>query len=298
MKDSGSPQPADDGAAFQTLVRRVLAPQIPDVPARQDLQLLVRQLPPHLPVDLPLPDNVDVVGSVVRGQLSTEIVLDAQQSAEQVFAFYQQRLTAMGWREWQHPQRAGGFIPSVGLTGIRFQRGSLEPSLQVSTYPLLNGLTDVRLFLQSHRGLANAVRPSRSVSEFASTSTSITVPPRSVSGSTTQLAGHLPSSPLPRLEAPPSAWQSGSGGGGSSDSFYSTATLITDLNSLTLVGHYGTQMEGAGWIRQSQGQSGPVTWSTWTLDQQGQSWHGLLQTMELPEMPQRRVVYVRADYSP
>lgn len=299
MKDPSSPQPADDDAAFQTLVRRVLAPPFPGAPAPQDLQLLVKQLPAHLPADLPLPDDVDVVGSVVRGQLSTEIVLDAQQSTEQVLAFYQQRLTAMGWRKWQHPQRAGGFVPSVDLIGICFQHDSLEPSVQVSAYPLLDGLTDVRLLLQFHQGLTNAVGPRRSVSGFSSTSTSVTVPPRAVSGSITQLAGHLPSSPLPQLEAPPSAWQSGGGGGGRSDSFYSTATLIKNLNSLTLAGYYGTQMERAGWIRQSQGQSGPVAWSMWTLrDQQGQSWSGLLQAMELPQVPQRRVVYVQADYSP
>jgi hypothetical protein len=77
----------------------------------QEPQLLVGQLPPDLPVELPLPE-----GSRLLGSLAVEnpmIAIETHLAGEDVVTFYRERLTTAGWTVPEHfgpPQ--GGFVHS------------------------------------------------------------------------------------------------------------------------------------------------------------------------------------------
>lgn len=70
-----------------------------------EAQVLPGQLPKPLPIDLPLPQQAQVIGSIVRArdQRSYQIYLDVPDSPEQVQSFYQTRLQAIGWRKQELP---------------------------------------------------------------------------------------------------------------------------------------------------------------------------------------------------
>src|SRR5262245_56232683 len=77
------PTPDEHQAALRDMAQRLLIQPGPDACALDAPQLLLGQLPP----EIPLPDGARLVGSLVRPLQST-VVLDTDQSPEQVLAFY------------------------------------------------------------------------------------------------------------------------------------------------------------------------------------------------------------------
>src|SRR5262249_1675782 len=131
--------------------QRLLAPPCPGLPDPEDLQLLVGQLPDAVRDELPLPEGVRVVGSLVRGRWRTEVVLDAEGPAEHVRASFRKALKAAGRRRRRFPPPATfekGFQANDFLAFYRSPRGT-DLSLTVRQRP--GTPTDVRLDLDYHR---------------------------------------------------------------------------------------------------------------------------------------------------
>jgi len=254
---AGPATSTDDEAGFRVLARRLLAP------APEELQFLVGRLPDELPMEIPLPDDARIVGSLVRSGGETEIVLDGSQTADQVLDFYREELASAGWIAFDYPMQ-GGFVPGIGRTGLTFCSEIQDLVLWVGAYEVEDGPTDVRLDLRTEPRLASCTKDPGA-----------------------------PEHAIPFLEDPPGAQQITTGFGGSTDSLSAEATLRADLDVAVLEAHYAAQLEEAGWIRHDRAQSGPLVWSAWTFqDEGGRDWRGFLLAMEMAEVPDRRFVYL------
>src|SRR5260221_343468 len=112
----------------------------------QEPQLLVGQLPPDLPVELPLPE-----GSRLLGSLAVEnpmVAIDTQLAGEDVVTFYRERLTTAGWtvQEQLGPPQ-GGFVHSSRSdpSMATFFTPDDRFTLTVQTAPAPGGRTTVQL---------------------------------------------------------------------------------------------------------------------------------------------------------
>jgi hypothetical protein len=260
---------AGNEAAFRTLAHRLLARRSGGAPAPKEVQILVAQLPEDLPIEIPLPDEARIIGSLVRGGEGTEIVLDATQAVAQVLDFYQETLTAEGWIAFAYPTE-GGFVPGIGRTGLTFCSGANNSVLWVGAFESEDGPTDVRLDLRTEPNLSSCTKD--------------TVAPQH---------------PIPLLEDPPGSRQTTAGFGGSTDSYNAEVELKTELDSAAVEVHYADQLEAAGWLRRDGGQSGPLAWNTWYYqDEGGQEWQGVLLVIDMAEESDRQAVVLRVSLMP
>lgn len=229
----------------------------PGDPRNNNPQLYFEKLPPELPESFPIPPNTRLLGSLARSAQHLDLFLDTTLTNDRLIEFYTEKLTAAGWQKMDPhamPGHWGGFMPgNRRMNNTLFCQGSQGPGLNLQTNP---DSGDVRINVN----LATTDNPcdqSRRQRMMARPMESL----------------------IPGLMPPPGNPQSFDGGGGSgnSNSWYSSASLDTDLDLATLVKHYHSQLEKAGWLLSGQGVSGPVAWSQWTLkDKEGEEWQGLL----------------------
>ncbi len=257
----------EDGAVRE-LALRLLTPRYPGAPEPEEVQLLTAELPPSLPVEMPLPDGAQVIGSLVRGEEETEIILDAPQSPDEVVSFYKERLTTGGWEMPEAAGQPSGFVSSGVESGASFCQEEADVALWVYASESERDMTDVRLNLSDARNSVCNLRMG---------------------------PGDL-DSPIPVLAAPRGARQMSAGGGSSGDAHDQSATLDTELSSAELATHYAEQLEAAGWTRQDEGAAGPIAWSRWQVeDDRGDQWHGLFFVIEIPGQLEKRFAYIRVD---
>lgn len=267
------PEVAGSESDLVRLVRRMFSFRYPGAPDPGEIQVLAGRLPEELPVELPMPDDAEVVGSVARGDENVEIVLDVPGEPESVLDAYEERLAAAGWSEPEFGgPPGGGFVPADGAFGSTFCRDGEEPYLTVSAFALGDDdMSDVRLSLNS------------SSEGFTPCNERFAPGPPEISGL------------IPRLEAPRDATMlEGGEGGGGSDSWYSSSTLKTEMSAADLEEHYRAQLQDAGWDREDSGAGGPAAWSTWTFtDDDGDAWSGVFLALDLPAQEDTRFLYLR-----
>lgn len=244
-----------DEQLLLTLTHRLLSSPYPGGLA-EDVQILVGELPASLAIELPLPEGAGVIGSLVRADQSVQVVLDVDQPADTVVAFYRAQLEPAGWHEFHWPMRPGGFGFGSEAATVTFCQSRRGPSLTVAVLEAEGAPTDVRLNLQidpRHSPCAMLGRPYGPMT-----------------------------SPIPNLRAPAGARTHGGGGiGGGGNSWHSTVILETDLDAVALVAHYNEQLQAVGWKLADHGRAGPTAWSTWRFsDDQGDTWAGILLTLD------------------
>jgi hypothetical protein len=113
------------------LAKRLLSGSEPN-----DVQLLVGELPENLPVELPLPQNHQLLGSLILPQRRIKVVFDTEDNPEQVLRFYRSTLLPQGWQELESLSNAGGFQQTMTNERL-FCRGEQEPALIIYAYDLL-----------------------------------------------------------------------------------------------------------------------------------------------------------------
>ncbi len=224
------------------------------------VQLLAGEIPKDMPMDFPIPENARIVGSIVRDQKRISIVLDVNQTPEQVFDFYKEQMAA-GDR---------GVKYSVEYDKIIVCRGKKNPALTISAYPVEDGTTDVRLDVHTDPKYL----PCRKTEDMESSL-----------------------KPLQKYEVPSDAlvkfYEQYSSVGGD---FVGTSDLLkSSMSSLSLVGHTGDQLKSANWTKQDEGNDGSSAWSTWVVqDEDALTWNALLWAVELPGTPNERFLGVQA----
>jgi hypothetical protein len=257
-----------DEQLLLTLAQRLLSSPYAGGPA-EEIQILVGKLPPAMPIELPLPEKAKVIGSLVRGDHGAQIVLDVDQPADAVVAFYRAQLERAGWQEFDWPMRPGGFGFGWQANAVMLCQSRRGPSLTVSTFEAEGAWTDVRLNLQTDRRQSSCAVPDRAYGAMMS--------------------------PIPNLRAPAGAkmYRGGSSGGGAGNSWHSTATLETNLDTAVLAAHYNQQLQAAGWEIVDQGHAGSSAWSTWRFrDDEGDMWAGTLLILDARGKADRRVAYL------
>ncbi|XGV97397.1 MAG: hypothetical protein ACAF41_32340 [Leptolyngbya sp. BL-A-14] len=250
----------DSDAQFRKLARRALNY------GSGEAQLLPGQLPKPLPLDLPLPSQTQVIGSIVRTKeaRSYQIYLDVPATPEQVQAFYQQRLQAIGWLKQKFPRALnGGFTSSAFRLPVLFCKSPTGPSIQLTVTAVADAPTDVRLTFSS-----DADNTCKSIERLTEE----------------RLADY--NSPLPELLPAPQTEVNFLSGGSGNMVYNSTARLNTKLSSQALVQHYEKQLEQAGWTQQSKQQNGEHFWSLWKWkDNKGKSWQANLTLIKAENKP-------------
>jgi hypothetical protein len=272
----------NDQSVPMDLVLRLLSSEDPVSRSVERPGIFVGRLPEEMPVEIPIPEGLSVVGSLVRSEHdphddpATEIVLDAAMPAERVRDLFRERMSESGWSERERRGYGGGFgFAPVGTTAL-FCRGERGPSLFLSAHDSAadegDVPTDVRLRLITTSRYSPCA-PEPYEPEFDRI--------------------------IPNLAPPPGSYQWPGGGGGGGDDAYSTATLQSDLDATAICAHYSEQLEGAGWSRTDGGRGGSQAWSTWSFADEGaQRWTGVFFALWLAEAPQRYFLLVHAVLAP
>ena len=62
------------------------------------------------------------------------------------------------------------------------------------------------------------------------------------------------------------------------------------MNSTSLADYYADQLKAANWTQEDSGQSGPLSWSSWKVeDEDSLIWNGIMIALKLPEAANRRL---------
>jgi hypothetical protein len=245
-------------------------------------QLIPGQLPPQLPVHLPLPEKAEVVGSIVKSSNNFQIILDVVQSPEQVQAFYEQKLLQTGWQKQKHldlsTQQTGFVNSSSTLDNSSTNQDSTfcslshKAKLNIQASYLFVSTTEISP--QVHLNLE--VSPSKSSSNFQC----------SLSQSTPQIQ-------LPPLNTPSRVGINANFTAGSEQSAYSYGVLYTELEPQLMNADYAAQIEKFGWQRGDTKHNDMGIWSTWTFkDRFGQPKQGLLSITKFAGVPNQYAAYI------
>jgi hypothetical protein len=249
----------------------------PGDPRASKPRLFLGKIPENLPIEIPIPEQSRVVGTLARSEAHVEIVLESDLSPEEVFSFYRAQLTSLGWHEpegmWPH--HAGGFLhgdfgPHMNLIFCQEPGGA---GLTVGILQLESATTDVRLNLSLDREMNPCAQQA-------------------------MMHHHGMFEIIPPLVPPRGAQQRSGGGGSGSDESYATATLKTNLALDALTKHYADQLSQAGWTQTDAGASGPLAWHSWHFTSEDQEpWSGLFFILKTPEKPDDYFLYIRATWT-
>ena len=132
----------------------------PGDPRTSEPRLFLGKIPENLPIEVPIPEQSRVVGTLARSETHVEIVLESDLTPEEVFSFYRVQLTSLGWHELEDmwPHHAGGFLhsdfgPHMNIT---FCQGSDGAGLMLNIAPLESTTTHVRLDLSLDREIPHS----------------------------------------------------------------------------------------------------------------------------------------------
>ena len=239
-------------------------------------EVLIGELPADLSIEIPVPEDAKMIGSVTRfaDYEYIEMFLDVPREPDEAMAFYRDQLTERGWVEFEAPySHGGGFSPANLSMPVIFCRDENSgPSISVLAYSLENnGDCGVRLTLDSNLrssycSMKDECRPHSFYEDV-----------------------------LPSLQAPEGAVIRGSGGGGGGDSWHSDATIETELGLKEIREHFENQLEEAGWTLEGQGSDERIGWSDWSLtDGDNNKWAGLLLVRDIGK-EKTWLLHLRAD---
>jgi hypothetical protein len=267
-----------DATRVEELAERLLTrPPFLPTPRTEPLQvpatrLLPGEIPPNLPVRVPLPPGAQVVGSAVNtmnGQpRSFNIVVDVPETGPAAFSLYEQALLGQGWQATGcNPPLEVGFVPEYGLRGGSFKDAAAH-CLTVIVIPRDAQPTDVRLTLEL------PWQPP------VPTSTTLLRPPTM--------------DPLPALYSTAGASLQDATLSVASDGRVKTAmaTVETERSPAEIAAVFVQQLQQAGWVSETSGGDGDVKWSRWRLRAED-DWRAVFSV--LPTVLERQyMLYLRA----
>ena len=243
-----------DEAGLRELLSRIVSSS--GYPSEESVAY-VGQLPENLPFDLPLPDGAHTVGSVFYGSPGyTQIILDAQQTPDDVMQFFRDSLTSSDWSSLNGDTTpVGGFVSqpwSEAYFCYQLDKALLRVTAQGAETP-----TNVSVFITAPADTTACVGAG---------------------------AGAAPGEPynlLPQLQTPEGVTilPNGKGGGnlGAPGNSYASvsAALTSDLPVSKIADAYNEQLKSAGWQPISQESGDKMAWSGWTLPSAaGKTWMG------------------------
>jgi hypothetical protein len=249
-------EPQAEASNLERLALRLLGPW--GDPGRMTTALHPGRLPQELPFELPLADEMEILGSLVRrGEdeelLNVQVVLDAATTTEEAMAALQSRLQGAGWTGRREPQ-PGGFVPvQPSLSGV-FCAPEDAAFMYVNSFFVASGPTDVRLDINLEAGYT----PCPGIAEMP-------------------FDPYTDQAPLPTLSAPEESELFVYGFSMEREAAASSARVLAGLSGEALLHHYETQLEAARWERLEGEAIGPVSYSRFGYeDEEGGSWLAVL----------------------
>lgn len=232
------------------LATRLRSPVRGLLPVKDQPQIYVGKLPDHLSIELPFPDQSNILGSVEREAKEIEIILEVESPAEAVIEFYEEEMDAAGWTKssfWDHSK--GGFTGHARIESASFCFGPQGPMLNIAAGPPGEKTSDLRIHLM----LGDRPECDQKVAQR-----------------------FLPS-PIPSLISPKGEWKSGGGSTGTNDHRSSSGTLDTSMPLIEVLEYYGEQLENAEWKRIDSVHGRKTACSNWALqDVESNDWIGIL----------------------
>jgi hypothetical protein len=220
--------------------------------------LLPGQVPSSMPLPLPVPPGGRVIGSAIRSdgsrQQAIDVVIDAPGRPSEVMAFLRREMQRLGWSAATYGPGgpSGGFRPTGTAEGGAFCASGATQWLSAYVSPRANAPSDLRVRLElQNQGPCVAPTPPQPVPAGGG---------------------------LPPLDAPDgTVVQMGYGG----PRMQSDAIAESSMTPAQLEGHFGGQLQAAGWARQGGGDGGSFAWSTWRPAGQSDA-VALLYVLDLP----------------
>jgi hypothetical protein len=244
-------------------------------------RLFLGQIPANLPLEIPIPEQSQVIGTLARSEEQVEIVLSSDLEAKDILRFYRERLTPLGWNELEETDlyHRGGFLHShmTSDNHTTFCHSTYGAALTLNMMQLEGTTTDVRLDMNMN----NENSP--------------------CAPQQTRMRRHMHHPNLyeviPTLTPPTGARQSGGGGSSGTDEASTSATLKTDLTIEDVLKHYANQLSQAGWTQIAEGVSGPLGWNTWKFTYEDQEpWHGQFFILQTSEKQEDYFLFIRATW--
>jgi hypothetical protein len=275
----GGLEPFEPEEAWRALVLRMM----PSRPARvtpqpPEMEVFPGQLPPNLPVDIPLPAGSRIVGTVLNsgGLEEVTVYIDALESPRDLLDFYRERLLPGGWyRVDTGGHASNGFNDADGSYQIQgqFCRSEQGPTLLVTATQQENGLAVLRVGLYTDERTSPCLPHQRR---------------------------GPPANPVPPLPLPAGArivMGAGPWGSRGPDSAHSGAEIEIELDLAAVAEHYSRHLEAGGWTKRDSDQSGLCAWSTWTFQhEREEAWRGLLVVFQRPDCAHRYVLQTWAEW--
>jgi len=237
----------------------------PSYPPSKPVVILPGELPSNLSVEVPIPSDTEVIGSLIRFEDTykrVKIILDVPMEPNEVIEFYRDSLKNAGWNETEgfYHHEKSGFV-STTPEGVIFCRYEGKgPSLQITAYTLATeegNVSDVRLDLDTDPGTGLCTE------RFY--------------GPSWEDRAEI----LPPLKPPEGAILRSRGSGGGDGQWQSEATIETERNVSELTTHYQEQLMKAGWELKEDGMTASFAWSRWSFnDEFDDPWSGLLLVSE------------------
>lgn len=252
---------------------------------KQEGQLLVGRLPSLFPLELPLPDNAEIIGSL-NAENSLIILLEVPQSPARIEIFYRQQLTAAYWKKYDYYEvfKKHGFISS-GCKPVEmniFCNKKQGWEIHFNTYPSQANYTDLRLQIKK-----------------ISSNSFCSVPLNQNRDNTEVLLKKISA---PSLTAPEKAevlFLNPFGGSGIHSSgnrdgdlslikYNSGAIVKTKLSIEELTSHYFAQMSEYSWTKVSEIKRSAIATGLWMLqNEQGKSFQATMNMVKNPVFPQQ-----------
>ncbi|MGB2894693.1 MAG: hypothetical protein WBB65_00840 [Anaerolineales bacterium] len=259
-----------DEESLREFIGRALTYPYPGA-EEHDTVISIGLLPEKLPIELPLPEGSQVIGSIIRGEAAgTEIILDVPLKPGEAIDFYKKSFTREGWSELSEEAYGTGFV-SEPWPSQTFCYGDEEIVIYISAVEIPDKPTDVRVNILGQ-------------------------------------VGHSPCDPdsthgmddayflIPSLKSPSGTLVQTGGSSSGQNEASVTASLKTDLSAEELADHYSGQLSDAGWALGEHGSTKHESWSSWTIeDEEGAEWGGFLIVVESPTDPEKRYAWFQFD---
>jgi hypothetical protein len=255
-------------------------------------QFLVNQLPPRLPPRFALPKDARVIGSLIHHpSQDVQILLESALPWQQIQRFYRKRFKSEGWKDQiaeSSKQMSYGFEPKPLMQIGSFCKPGNRLRPYITTIPLINGLTSVRVSL-THAETADC--SPQYVEEVKQDASPMQKEIEQIQQRTRATLSLLPQlSPLPDSEV-----VSGGSGGQGNQSLQSSAHISTAAPFETLAAHYKAQMQKAGWTQRVSSSNPMGALSLWIKkNQTQQTWQAVLTLMPIQES-QQYAAYLNLD---
>lgn len=227
----------------------------------------INSLPENIPVEIPVTDQMEVIGSIARAIQKAQsvaqnhnfytIFMESDLSISETQEQYTQLLENEGW--WAKPMLDAdipGFAPDQNDHKVfAYCTEDSNAFLEVNIFEISEDITTLRLDLDTEPDPGQCMQMNE-----------------------TESFDPVPGiyNLFPELKAPADAIVEDAGGARASfDNAETTSQINSTLSMETLLTHYNNQLKNANWEMISQTYDNETAWSRWTLkDDAGETWRG------------------------